>query len=180
AFAGGLDATKDVMLLSRAIKQLNGNGHTVQLLAAGIGPDATAMRELLGDRVTLTGFINQTKLARAFASADVFGFPSQSETLGDVVAEAMASGLPPVLANNTATNQWLDRPGKDGLIVEKQTPEAWSKALQTLLNHDQQRQNMVRAARRTIEDKYPDWSEVLKEDLLPVWHNVSRQVNPAN
>ncbi len=175
-FAGRLDASKGIMLLARAIKQLNDNGHDVQLLAAGIGPAANDMRELLGDRLTLTGFISQAKLARAYASAEIFGFPSKSETLGNVVSEAMASGLPPVLANHTATNQWLSNPGRDGLIVEEQTARAWSKALQALLEHNQRRQAIGRSARRTIATKYPSWEQVLKEDILPVWRKLSHQV----
>jgi glycosyltransferase involved in cell wall biosynthesis len=173
-FAGRLDATKGIMLLARAIKQLNDNGRDVQLLAAGIGPKASAIRELLGDRATLTGFISQTKLARAFASTEIFGFPSKSETKGNVVSEAMASGLPPMLANNTATNQWLNAPGKDGMIVEEQTADAWTTALQALLEHDQFRRSMGCAARRTIETAYPSWEQTLKEDLLPVWRKLSR------
>ena len=55
------------------------------------------MRQLLADvPVTFTGYLSGDMLADAYASADIFAFPSRTETFGQAVLEAMASGLPVV------------------------------------------------------------------------------------
>jgi glycosyltransferase involved in cell wall biosynthesis len=108
-------------------------------------------------------------LAKLFANAEVLAFPSTTETAGCVVAEAMACGLPVLLASDTATNQWLHATGRDGRLVTEQTPEAWAAALQELLEHPEQRQSLGAAALHTSKCYHPSWETVLREDLLPIW-----------
>jgi glycosyltransferase involved in cell wall biosynthesis len=112
-------------------------------------------------------------LAKLYASSDLFAFPSTTETAGCVVAEAMACGLPVVLAGNTATNQWLHNPGQDGLLVEEQTPEAWASAIKELLNCPEKRRSLSDAALQTSQKHHPSWKTVLCEDLMPVWKSAA-------
>src|SRR5881397_28210 len=70
---------------------------SVPLVIVGDGPARAEMeQELTGLPVTFTGYLRNEELARAYASADLFAFPSCTETFGQVVLEAMASGLPVV------------------------------------------------------------------------------------
>lgn len=63
----------------------------------GTGPDAEALKDYFaGTKTVLTGIMTGDALSQAFASADVFVMPSDSETLGFVVLESMASGVPVV------------------------------------------------------------------------------------
>ncbi|WP_377891086.1 glycosyltransferase family 4 protein [Alkalihalobacillus sp. R86527] len=76
--------------------------------------------------VTFTGFMHGEELATAYASADAFMFPSTTETLGLVILEAMASGLPVVAAESGPTNEQVEdgstgllyRSGKEGNLTE--------------------------------------------------------------
>lgn len=66
----------------------------------GTGPDAEALKDYFaGTKTVLTGIMTGDALSQAFASADVFMMPSDSETLGFVVLESMASGVPVVGAD---------------------------------------------------------------------------------
>jgi glycosyltransferase involved in cell wall biosynthesis len=72
----------------------------VRLVLIGDGPARPSLeRRFAGMPVTFTGFLNGHDLAVAYASADIFVFPSDTETFGQVVQEAMASGLPVVAAH---------------------------------------------------------------------------------
>ena len=72
----------------------------VRLALVGTGPDADALKDYFkGTKTVLTGIMTGEALSQAFASADVFVMPSDSETLGFVVLESMASGVPVVGAD---------------------------------------------------------------------------------
>ncbi|MCA9973657.1 MAG: glycosyltransferase family 1 protein [Anaerolineales bacterium] len=72
-----------------------------RLAIVGDGPARPALEKLFaGTRTVFTGYLHGESLARAYAAADVFVFPAANETLGNVVLEAMASGLPVVAARS--------------------------------------------------------------------------------
>jgi glycosyltransferase involved in cell wall biosynthesis len=68
----------------------------LHLLVAGGGPEEAMLRERLDDRATFLGWLDGDDLARAYASADLFLFCSRTDTFGQVLVEAGASGLPVV------------------------------------------------------------------------------------
>jgi glycosyltransferase involved in cell wall biosynthesis len=93
-YVGRISAEKNLSVLInayKAIKQFYPD--RVQLVMAGDGPLMEYCKSNLPEDTIFTGFITGEKLAKTYASADVFVFPSSSETLGNVVLEAMASGL---------------------------------------------------------------------------------------
>jgi len=77
---------------------VGGHGHRLgiqhRIIIAGDGPLLATLRELLPDAV-FTGALPRERVAEVFASADCFVFPSATDTAGNVVLEAQASGLPP-------------------------------------------------------------------------------------
>lgn len=84
----------------------------------GTGPQEASLRGLFEDsRAVFMGELHGLELSQAFASADVFVFPSDSETLGFVVLEAMASGTPVVAANAGGVPSLIDH-GKTSFLVE--------------------------------------------------------------
>ncbi|WP_231626286.1 glycosyltransferase [Streptomyces apocyni] len=172
-FAGRVDASKRVLLLAEAVRRLRDEGSPVHLVVAGTGPDAAAVSALLGPDVTLLGALPQEQLARVCAGCDIFAFPSLTETIGNVVGEAMACGVPVVLPNGTRTNQWLSSPGEDGLLVDGDTPGAWATALAGLVDAPAARAAMGRRALATSLARHRGWGQVLTDDLLPVWRSVA-------
>ena len=78
-FAGRVDASKSVMVMADAARQLLDAGHDIHALIVGKGDDQARIAALLGDRVTMPGNVSQTELATFYASSDVFLFPSTTE-----------------------------------------------------------------------------------------------------
>jgi glycosyltransferase involved in cell wall biosynthesis len=96
----------------RAFLAAHTRDRRLHLVLAGGGPEAEALRERLGDTATFLGWRGGEELARAYASADAFLFASQTDTFGQVILEAQASGLPVVA---------VDAGGPASLIVSGET-----------------------------------------------------------
>jgi glycosyltransferase involved in cell wall biosynthesis/predicted metal-dependent phosphoesterase TrpH len=93
-YAGRMTREKGVDLLAEAFLRARRSEPRLHLLLAGGGPEEAELRQRLGNRATFLGWLEGEDLARAYASADVFLFCSQTDTYGQVVLEAGASGLP--------------------------------------------------------------------------------------
>jgi glycosyltransferase involved in cell wall biosynthesis len=96
-FVGRLVREKDIEILIDAYHILIGRGIKLRLVFVGEGPMRDEIAQQLPDAV-MAGFLEGSELARAYASADIFAFPSTTESFGNVVLEAGASGLPSVVA----------------------------------------------------------------------------------
>ncbi len=95
-YAGRITREKGVDLLADAFLLAHERDPRLHLVLAGGGPEEPLLRERLGDRASFLGWLEGSDLARAYASADVFLFPSATDTFGQVILEAQASGLPVV------------------------------------------------------------------------------------
>ena len=95
-YAGRLTKEKGADLLADSFLRAHERDPRLHLLLAGGGPEEDALRARLGERATFLGWLDREQLAHAYASADVFLFCSRTDTYGQVIAEAQASGLPVV------------------------------------------------------------------------------------
>jgi glycosyltransferase involved in cell wall biosynthesis/predicted metal-dependent phosphoesterase TrpH len=95
-YAGRLTREKGVDLLADSFLRAHAADPRLHLLLAGGGPEEDELRARLGERATFLGWLEGEELARAYASADLFLFCSRTDTYGQVVVEAGASGLPVV------------------------------------------------------------------------------------
>jgi glycosyltransferase involved in cell wall biosynthesis len=113
-YVGRLAREKRLERLVDALGRMRG----VHLALVGSGPQREQLEQIFaGFPVTFTGSLRGTELASAYASADVFTFPSDTETFGNVVLEAMASELP-VIATTVGGQVDLVRHGQTGLLFE--------------------------------------------------------------
>lgn len=173
-FAGRVDESKRVLTSAETARRLLDQGHDLHLLVAGEGSETGTIAEMLGERATLTGNLAQTDLATLMASADLFVFPSESEIVGNVVIEAKASGLPVIVTGGATTAQLITSPGFDGIVTKDRSVEAYVDATRRLLTDPAHRRRIANNARICIEETWPDWSDVLAEDILPVWRHVGK------
>ncbi len=95
-YAGRLTREKGVDLLAESFLRARVVEPRLHLLLAGGGPEEGELRARLGEHATFLGWLEGDDLARAYASADLFLFCSRTDTYGQVVLEAGASGLPVV------------------------------------------------------------------------------------
>jgi glycosyltransferase involved in cell wall biosynthesis len=112
---GRLAAEKNLDLVIRAYHALVQDGRKVRLVFAGDGPFRQEITERCPEAV-LMGMCTHQQLAEIYPSADLFLFPSMTETFGNVTLEALASGTP-VLAFACAAAQDLLQPQRNGWLV---------------------------------------------------------------
>jgi glycosyltransferase involved in cell wall biosynthesis/predicted metal-dependent phosphoesterase TrpH len=93
-YAGRLTREKGVHLLAESFLRAHAADPRLHLLLAGGGPEEVELRARLGERATFLGWLEEEDLPRAYASADAFLFASSTDTYGQVILEAAASGLP--------------------------------------------------------------------------------------
>ena len=115
-YAGRLSKEKGVDLLADAFLEAHRRDPRLHLVLAGGGPEEGLLRERLGARATFLGWLRGDELARVYASADAFLFASTTETFGQVVLEAQASGLP-VVAVDRGGPACLIEHGETGLLA---------------------------------------------------------------
>jgi glycosyltransferase involved in cell wall biosynthesis len=89
---------------------------------AGGGPEEELVRERVGDAASFLGWLEGEQLARAYASADMLVFPSATDTFGQVILEAQASGLP-VIAVAAGGPLSLIEPRSSGLLCAPEASE---------------------------------------------------------
>ena len=171
-YAGKLNIGKNVPLLAPAVAAARDAGAPVHLLCAGSGPERRTLEAALGPAVTCAGPLGQDELARAYASADLFLFPSAIDESGNAAVEAMACGLPCLLASGSGVAARMA--GCAGLrILPGDDPAPWAVAIADLAASPDRRDAMGRAARAHVEAHVPGWAQVLAEDLLPVWREAA-------
>lgn len=135
----GLDVFADV------VQRLQRAGEPVRCLVVGEGPARDMLQEAV-PRAVFLGHQEGEDLARAYASADVFLFPSQTETFGNVTLEAMASGLPTVCADATGSSS-LVLHEQTGYLVPDRNVDVYADRVRKLVHDAALRQQMGMAAR---------------------------------
>ena len=143
AFVGRLVREKRLETVSQVMERLSNVPH--RTLIVGEGPDRPMLERALPDAI-FTGFLTGEDLAIAYASSDVFLFPSDTETFGAVTLEAMASGLPTVCADATGS-RCLVAPGITGFLAPTGDIDAFAGPVRTLALDAHFRTRMGAAAR---------------------------------
>ena len=125
------------------------------LAIVGDGPYLKELQRLLPDAV-FTGCLAGLELARAFASSDVFLFPSTTDTFGNVVLEALASGLPNVVSDSGGPKDLIEH-GVTGYVTRGLDVEDFTHAVQRLADDPALRRAMSVAAHHAVQKR--DWAE---------------------
>ena len=115
-YAGRMTKEKGADLLADAFLAARWRDPRLHLVLAGGGPEEDVLRERLGEYATFLGWLRGADLARVYASADMFLFASQTDTFGQVLLEAQASGLPVVAVDEGGPRSLIEH-GVTGLLA---------------------------------------------------------------
>ncbi|MDY6951513.1 MAG: glycosyltransferase [Thermodesulfobacteriota bacterium] len=152
-YVGRVSREKNLDLLADSYRKLAEMRPGIHLVVVGNGPYLAEMKKALnGVPVTFTGFLEGEDLAEAYASGDVFLFPSTTDTFGNVVLEAQASGLPVVVTDQGGPRENLID-GKTGFIVPADAPEAFVRAALKLIDDASLLASMKQHARTYAENR---------------------------
>jgi len=157
-YVGRISKEKDLDVLAAAYRKLREKHPSARLVFVGDGPYLKELRESLPEAV-FTGYLSGGELAKAFASADIFVFPSTTDTFGNVVLEAMASGLP-VIVSDTGGPRELIKNGVTGYITRSLDVDDFASAAERLVADPALRETMSTNALAAVRDR--DWSEAFE------------------
>lgn len=133
----------------------------IHLAIVGDGPHRKDLEAVFaGTRTTFTGFMHGEELASAYASADGFVFPSTTETLGLVLFEAMASGLP-IMAAKSAPSREVLEDGNAGVLFDPQSTDSILGAMDELFYNETRRQGLQRRGREIAAGL--DWRQSTRQ-----------------
>ncbi len=144
-FVSRLVWEKELRTYIDAVKSLQKVNTKVRALVVGNGPAQEEAEELLPS-AHFTGFAKGEDLARAYASADIFMFPSHTETFGNVTLEAMASGLPCIVADAIGSKS-LVNDGINGFLAKKENAEDFARQLEKVVSDPEKRIEMGKKSR---------------------------------
>jgi glycosyltransferase involved in cell wall biosynthesis len=159
AFVSRLVTEKGLDVVSEVHALLTSRGVSHRLLFVGDGPEKAKLRSA-HPAALFEGHLSGEALATAYASSDIFLFPSETETFGNVTLEAMTSGLPVVVARATGSSS-LVTDGLTGYLCEPRSATAFADKTELLVRDADVRSRMGAAARRAGEAY--DWTPVLAE-----------------
>lgn len=155
-YVGRLAREKNIGLAIDTFFNLKATTPSAKLVLVGSGPDYVRLYSRQ-DGLIFTGVRTGEELARHYASADIFLFPSHSETFGNVVLEAMASGLGVVAFEEAAARIHIQH-GLNGMLAKVGNDEAFHRHSATLLFNPAHLQAIRREARLSMEEQ--SWEQI--------------------
>ncbi|HEY5894570.1 MAG TPA: glycosyltransferase [Chthoniobacterales bacterium] len=158
-YVGRVSREKDLEIFMRACERLASSGAKIRPLIVGNGPFLEEMKRLLPNGC-YTGYLAGYELARAYASADIFVFPSTTDTFGNVILEAQAAGLPCVVSDTGGPRELIHH-GEDGFVTRSLDVTDFSAAIQRLIADPELRRQMGVNARARVGER--DWTRAFEK-----------------
>lgn len=181
---GRLGVEKNLDFLSRVMDRLPGS----RIAFVGDGPYRSELEKIFqGKPAVFTGMLQNEELSQAYASGDIFVMPSESETLGLVVLEAMSSGVPAVAARAGGIIDIIpdEQDGKTSFLFNPGDIDDCVFKIEQLISNKELREAMAKAARSEMEKH--DWrkaSQMIRDEQYDAaiwfWHKSRAQhLNPV-
>ena len=167
-YTGRVSREKNLDLLVKAFKRLVQVSDNLYLIVVGEGPYLQGMKsELHGLPCLFTGYLDGEELSAAYASSDVFVFPSTTDTFGNVVLEAQASGLPVIVTDQGGPGENI-LPDETGILIKGGCNQSLLNAMKIFTDNKPLAAKMGAAARayaeeRSFEKAFLDSWELFRE-----------------
>jgi len=152
-YAGRISKERNLELITEAFLRVSRQRSDVRLVVVGDGPYLDRMkRELRDTRALFTGMLHGDELSQAYASSDLFLYPSSADSLGHEVLQAQASGLPVLVGDRGGARENLI-PGETGRVLPGDDADAFARSILELLEHPEQLAEMAMRARTSLEHR---------------------------
>lgn len=169
-YVGRISPDKNVKLLLESFQRLQERLPEVNLAVVGDGPLLEELRgRFVHPRILFTGFLRGDDLTRSYASSDALVFPSTTDTFGNVVLEAHASGLPAIVSDRGGPPDIVRR-CDSGIVVDLRKPGGLADAMHLLATDPDLCRQLARRALHNAEQSR--WEQVL-EDFWNHRHHTS-------
>lgn len=144
-YVGRIADEKNLNTLFQALNCLNKTAKPWKMIMVGDGPAKVRLQQQSSNQFHFTGYRKGDELADIYAAADIFVFPSLTDTFGNVILEGMASGIPAVGFDAPGPRDII-KPEKTGFLVHERTPAALAQNLALLIENPRMRTAMSREA----------------------------------
>ena len=153
SYVGRISKEKNLHLLTQAYKELLANGNKAVLVVTGDGPYRKEMENELKDTPALfTGYMEGKDLDTLYASVDCLVLPSTTDTFGNVVLEAQASGIPVIVTDQGGPSENVID-GETGFIVEANSSKDILRVILEMVENPYRCREMGAAARKYMETR---------------------------
>ena len=154
-----------VLKIHEALKH---KGQEFKLVMVGDGPLKEQFQQRYPE-IIFPGMLSQSNLAAYYASSDLFVFPSQTETFGNVTLEALASGIPVLAFDCAAARDWVQT-GVNGWLVAENNPEGFAAQAIAIFNNQDALTQITQSTRQQVV--HLDWDQIAEQVESVFWDAI--------
>ena len=165
---GRMAPEKNLDQVLKTYEALKVTGQAFKLVMVGDGP----LKEQFQNRypeIIFPGMLSQSNLAAYYASSDLFIFPSQTETFGNVTLEALASGIPVLAFDCAAARDWVQT-GINGWLVAENNPEGFAAQAVNIFNSKDLLGQITLSTRQQVV--HLDWDQIAEQVESVFWDAI--------
>jgi glycosyltransferase involved in cell wall biosynthesis len=156
---GRMAPEKNLDQVLKTYDALKSTGQAFKLVMVGDGPLKEQFQKRYPE-IIFPGMLSQTNLAAYYASSDLFIFPSQTETFGNVTLEALASGIPVLAFDCAAARDWVQT-GVNGWLIAENNPEGFAAQAVTIFNSKDLLDQITQSTRQQVV--HLDWDQIAEQ-----------------
>ena len=165
---GRMAPEKNLDQVLKTYEALKLTGQSFKLVMVGDGPLKEQFQKRYPE-IIFPGMLSQSNLAAYYASSDLFIFPSQTETFGNVTLEALASGIPVLAFDCAAARDWVQT-GINGWLVAENNPEGFAAQAVTIFNSKDLLDQITQSTRQQVV--HLDWDQIAEQVESVFWDAI--------
>lgn len=165
---GRMAPEKNLDQVLKTYEALKVTGQAFKLVMVGDGPLKEQFQKRCPE-IIFPGMLSQSNLAAYYASSDLFIFPSQTETFGNVTLEALASGIPVLAFDCAAARDWVQT-GVNGWLVAENNPEGFATQAVAIFNSKDLLDKITQSTRQQVV--HLDWDQIAEQVESVFWDAI--------
>jgi glycosyltransferase involved in cell wall biosynthesis len=165
---GRMAPEKNLDQVLKTYEALKNTGKAFKLVMVGDGPLKEQFQQRYPE-IIFPGMLSQSNLAAYYASSDLFVFPSQTETFGNVTLEALASGIPVLAFDCAAARDWVQR-GINGWLVAENNPAGFAAQAVAVVNNQDVLDQITHSTRQQVV--HLDWDQIAEQVESVLWDAI--------